>query len=192
VAVAGGSAIANVANVGDVGGSEIVEEMAVSHHVEAQEVDGGRVPSVADVAASKFAGVMPIDGGGLVAVEVVDLEVGGKYRIPKKKVVELLGLTFICSHELGYLLHFFLFIGGGQTTSLSETSPSASSSSAPFSSSASASLELLLSEQSSSSSSAPSSSTSLLSESSSDHHWHLLHTHFCQFMNLWIDALVDN
>jgi hypothetical protein len=76
-----------------------VEESVVSRHVEAQEVgegrghsvsdveaeevDAGRGHSVADVAASQFAGVMPIDGGGLVSVE--DLEVGGKYRIPKKK-----------------------------------------------------------------------------------------------------------
>ncbi len=62
----------------DAGGSESVEELAVSHHVEAQEVDGGRVPSVVDVAASQFAGmIMPIDGDGLVTVEVEDLEVGG-------------------------------------------------------------------------------------------------------------------
>ena len=48
----GGSAVANVANTGDVDGSESVEESDVSHHVEVQEVDGGMVHSVADVAAS--------------------------------------------------------------------------------------------------------------------------------------------
>jgi hypothetical protein len=105
--------------------------MAVCHLVEAQKVDGGRVPSAADVAASQLADVMPIDCGGLVTVDVEDLEVGGKYRIPKKKVVELLGLISICLHELSFLLCFFLFLGSGQTTSLSETSPLASSSSAP-------------------------------------------------------------
>ena len=52
----GDSAVANVANVGDVGGSESVEELAVSHHVKVQEVDGGSVPSVAHVAVSQFAG----------------------------------------------------------------------------------------------------------------------------------------
>ena len=65
----------------------------MSHHVEAQEVDGRRVPSVADIAASQFANVMPVYGGGLVTVEVEDLEVGGKYWIPRKNVVELLGLS---------------------------------------------------------------------------------------------------